>query len=318
MKTIVTLTLNPAIDKNSSVESVAAERKLRCEKPVCQPGGGGLNVSRAVKRLGGESLAVYASGGTLGRMLEDLLEAEKINHRPVRIRGMLRENFIVYERSSSQQYRFGMPGPEMSEKEWRACLEAVTGLDPPGFLVASGSLPPGVPDDFYARLVAAFAGTGTRIIVDASGEPLEKAAEAGVFLLKPNLRELEMLSGEALIHERSGIEDAARGLIQGGKTDYVVVSLGAQGALLVGRDDCLRIPAPTAPIKSKVGAGDSMVAGLVLRLAEGARMNDAAAYGVAAGSAAVMTPGTELCRKVDADRLYRDMLGGWPDKKANS
>jgi 6-phosphofructokinase 2 len=305
MQTIATLTMNPAIDKNSSVEQVIPEWKLRCKPPGHEPGGGGINVSRAIHRLDGQSVALYTAGGATGQMLQELLGYEGIiNHRPIQIENLTRQNLTVLEESSGRQYRFAMPGPMLRDAEWRQCLDEVAILEPKtGYIVASGSLPPGAPNDFYARMASIAKEMGSRVIVDTSGEPLRLAAREGVYLLKPNLRELRQLAGRDLEDEAQQ-EAAAREIVESGQAEVVVVSLGAAGALLVSAAGQERLRSPTVPIRSRVGAGDSMVAGIVLALARGASLSDAVRYGVAAGAAAVMTPGTELCRREDVERLY--------------
>ncbi|NLX05907.1 MAG: 1-phosphofructokinase family hexose kinase [Phycisphaerae bacterium] len=302
---IATLTMNPTIDISTSTGQLVAERKLRCERPRYDPGGGGINVSRAIRKLDGESLAVFPAGGTTGQMLRELLERQQLRHVAVPTSGRTRENFTVYEESSGQQYRFVLPGPPLSEQEWRRCLYELSYLDPqPEYLVASGSLPPGAPDDFYRLTVRLAKEHRIRIIVDSSGIALRHAVEEGVFLVKPNLNELRDLTGDEL-RDESQQEEAAHDLVDSGKAEHVVVSLGAAGVLYVGRDQRRRIRAPTVRIQSKVGAGDSTVAGVVLALARGMEMLEAVRFGVAAGSAAVMTAGTELCDKDDTERLYR-------------
>ena len=307
MSPIVTLTLNPAIDKNTSIDRVVPEDKLRCESPTREPGGGGLNVSRVVQRLGGESSAFYTAGGPTGSMLEGLLDEEDLDHTPLPTDDWTRENLIVSETSTDRQYRFGMPGPTLTADELEACLDALRTLDPaPDYLVASGSLPPGVPDDTYARVAEAAHTLNARAILDTSGTALRKARTAGWYLLKPNLRELEHLAGRALETEPEQ-RDAAREFIDRGWCQVVVLSLGAAGALLITADRTKHVRSPTVPIKSRVGAGDSMVAGLTLALARKLELIDAVRFGVAAGAAAVMTPGTELCRRPDTERLFEQM-----------
>jgi 6-phosphofructokinase 2 len=309
VKSIVTLTVNPTVDINTSVGQVVPERKLRCDAPRREPGGGGVNVARAVRRLGGEATALYLAGGPSGDMLVGLLDDEELAHRRIPIEGWTRENVIVYEEASTLQYRFGMPGPHVDEAEWRACLEALAALEPaPDYLVASGSLPPGVPADFFAHVAEAAAGLGARLIVDTSGEALRRAAETGAYLLKPNLRELQELAGEELGGEQEQL-DAARRLVDGGAVGVLVISLGAGGAVVVTPDHSEHIRTPTVPIRSKVGAGDSMVAGITVALAREWDLVEAARFGVAAGAAAVMTEGTELCRRDDTERLYAQMTG---------
>jgi len=310
MKRIATLTVNPAIDKYTTVDRVRPDRKLRCERPTREPGGGGLNVSRAVQRLGGEATALYMAGGPTGDILRDLLDAEGIPQHVLPIAGWTRENLIVNEEGSEQQYRFGMPGPEVSEEEKDRCLEALRELDPaPDLLVASGSLSPGLPEDFLGQVAEVAAEIDARFIVDTSGEPLRHAVEAGAFLLKPNTSELEDLAGKALETEKAQ-EEAARRFIEEGCCQVIVLSLGSGGAVMFTGERTEHIRAPTVPIRSKVGAGDSMVGGIVLGLARGMELPDAVRFGVAAGAAAVMTEGTELCRREDTERLFEEIRRG--------
>jgi 6-phosphofructokinase 2 len=307
MDGIVTLTMNPSVDKYATVDHVTPDRKLRCSKPRHDPGGGGINVSRAIHTLGGKAAAVYPAGGPLGKMLRALLDEEGIEQRPVSIQGLTRQNFAVMEKSSDRQYRFGMPGPELSDEELKRCLNEVESIcSGCTYLVASGSLPPGAPADFYGRVARVAKDRGVRLIVDTSGEPLRHASNVGVFLLKPNLRELSHLAGRDLESESEQYE-AARAIIDRSGTEVVVISLGAGGAVLVTADRNLEIRAPTVRIRSKVGAGDSMLGGITLAMARGDSLDDAVRLGVAAGAAAVMTPGTELCTREDTERLYEGL-----------
>ncbi|MHB9075324.1 MAG: 1-phosphofructokinase family hexose kinase [Desulfobaccales bacterium] len=305
---IATLTMNPAIDKSSAVTQVVAEWKLRCDPPEYEPGGGGIDVSRALRKLGGDSMAFYPAGGLAGRMLSDLLEREGLQHRSMSIAGVTRENFTVLEKSTGQQYRFGMPGPTLQEEEWRRCLEEISCLlAQVDYLVASGRLPPGVPADFYGQLAKLAKEQNTRLIVDTSGEALRLAVEEGVFLIKPNLPEFTELTGQERVDEKQE-EHLARELVSTNKCKAVVVSLGAAGVLVASAEGVERVRAPLVPIKSKVGAGDSTVAGIVLALARGQSWQEAIRFGVAAGAAAVMTPGTELCCREDVERLYEQIM----------
>ena len=307
MPPIVTLTMNPAIDENSSVEYVFSEVKLRCRTPSLEPGGGGINVARAVARLGGEALAVYAAGGPSGELLRQLLDQEGVPQLPVAIGEWTRRNVNVREDATGRQYRFVFPGPSLTESEWRSCLEALRAIrPPPGFLIASGSLPPGVPLDFYARVACLARELETRFVLDASGEPLRLAVEEGVFLVKPSLREFQQLTGVGAQTE-SILAGAARLLIERGRCEAVVLSLGEGGALWVSAAREERLGAPAVPVASTVGAGDAMVAGIVVSLAGGRPLHEAVRFGVAAGAAAVMNPGTQLCRREDAERLFEEM-----------
>ena len=305
MQKIVTLTLNPALDVATRVSSVAPEIKLRCAAPAIHPGGGGINVARAIHYLGGQALAVHAAGGHNGALIRQLLDAEAIDNLPVPIRDQTRQSFAAYEESTGLQYRFSLPGPQLSQAEWRACLASAFDQDP-DYLVVSGSLPPGLPDAFFSQLTRHARQRSVRVIVDSAAPSLLQTPDLGVYLLKPNLRELSLFAGEKL-RDEAHIQSAARRLISEGATQALVVSMGGAGAALITRERYLHLRAPIVKPLSKVGAGDSMVAGITLRLAQGAGLDEALRYGIAAGSAAVMTSGSELCRRADADRLYQQI-----------
>ncbi len=304
---ILTVTMNPSIDISASTDKVVPIRKLRCADVRRDPGGGGINVARVLKRLGGHCRALYPAGGSSGQLLHRLLEDEGIASLPVEIAADTREGFTVRDEATGDQYRFILPGASMCEADWRACLDRVAAIaGPQDYIVASGSLPPGVPDDFYARLAQIAASKGAHVILDTSGPPLAAALEAGVYLVKPNLRELRDLSARPLDRE-SDWASAADRLIRSGKAEIVALTLGDQGALLVSRSARLRARALAVRIASAVGAGDSFLAAMVWRLSSGGSLPEAFRYGVAAGTAALLTPGTELSRKADTDRLYEDV-----------
>jgi 6-phosphofructokinase 2 len=308
MKNIVTFTLNPTVDKNSAVDNVKAEDKLYCDQPVFEPGGGGINVSRAIKKLEGSSLLLYTSGGLTGKKLDKLLAAEDLNKEAVEIEAETRENLIISEKTSNLQYRFGMPGPEISDQECKTIFKKLTDLKPfPDYLVISGSIPEGVSDDIYAEMARLAKKRGAEVIVDVSGAPLRAAVKEGVFLIKPNLGEFQDLIGKEL-QDEDQIKEEALKLIKNKSCQVIIISIGAGGALLVNDQQAEFKRPPTVPIRSNVGAGDSMVAGTVLSLARGDSLKNSFYYGLAAGSAAVMTPGTELCTKEDTDRLFKKMI----------
>ena len=305
MEKIVTLTMNPALDIGTRIHSVAPEIKLRCAAPQFHPGGGGINVSRAIRFLGGESTAVFACGGHIGAMMARLLDDEGIANCPIPIAGITRESFAVYEESTRLQYRFNMPGPALEADEWIACLERVFDLSP-AYIVASGSLPQGVPAEFYGEITRYARQYDIRVIVDTAGDALHRTFGKGVYLMKPNLHELELFAGEKL-RDEAHVGEIARRLIAEGLAEIMVVSMGAAGAALIAEGEYVHLRAPLVNIQSRVGAGDSMVGGLVMGLADGRSLLDAVRFGIAAGSAAVMTAGTELCRREDAYRLYEQI-----------
>ena len=303
MGKIVTVTLNPCIDKSTSVGAMAPEKKLRCEAPKFEPGGGGINVARAIKKIGGEALGLYTSGGHSGIFLDQLLQAAGVPTKIIKTQNYTRENLIVLETSTNNQYRFGMPGPALSEGEWKQCLQMIEEEMDVDFIVASGSLPPGVPTNIYAQIAAIAKKKSAKLIVDTSGKALQDAVDEGIYLLKPNLAELSSLAGREEIHAEL-VDDVAREIIAKGGCEVVVVSLGAAGAMLVSKNEIIQATPPAVKKRSTVGAGDSMVAGIVWSLSRGWDLKDALRYGVATGTAATMNSGTELSRLEDVECLF--------------
>lgn len=304
---ILTLTVNPALDVSTSTERVISGHKLRCGASRLDPGGGGVNVARVVQRLGGQTLAVYTAGGPTGEAYRRLIEAERIPSLVVPIQGSTRQDFTVDETSTGEQYRFVLEGPNLTEPEWQAFLSVVSDAMPAGgYVVASGSLPPGVPADFYAQVARLARGRGVRCIVDASGQALSEALTEGIFLVKPSLRELSAHIGSALDSEQSQLE-AASTLVSRGNAEYVALTLGASGAVLASRSGVVRLPVPSVEVVSAVGADDSFLGAFVLRLAQGRPVERAFRAAVAAGCATVMTPATELCHRSDVERLEAEL-----------
>jgi 6-phosphofructokinase 2 len=310
MKPIVTLTLNPAIDASCEAEKVRPIHKIRTSNERYEPGGGGINVAHVVRELGGQALAVYCAGGLTGRAFDDMVAAIGLARRVIPIEGMTRVSHTVYERSTGQEYRFVPEGPEIHEAEWQAVLAEIERLEA-DYLVTSGSLPPGVPVDFYARIARSVQARGGRFVLDAADAPLRRALEVGAYVIKPNLGELERLTGKDLAGPLEQ-EAAALQLVEDGCAEIVTVSLGAEGALLATAEGTLRLRTPELKPKSAVGAGDSFVGAMTLGLAQGRTPKDAFALALAAGTAAVLTMGTGLCRRPDVQRIYRQIRSQEP------
>jgi 6-phosphofructokinase 2 len=254
-KYIVTLTINPAIDKSTSIDRVVAEHKMRCKNPVYEPGGGGINVSRAIKKLGRDSIAVCTAGGHTGRLLEALLLKEEIRHRLIPVVEWTRESLAVFEEATGLQYRFNMEGPVLRDTEWEETIKTVRQEEPtPDYIVGSGLLPPGVPQDFYARLSQTGRDLGARVIIDTSGEPLRLALQGHPFMIKPNLRELSMIAGRELqgTTEQSRV---AMEIVANGQCDVVVVSLGEEGQSISNSDRRAAIKSPESASAKQGGCG---------------------------------------------------------------
>ncbi len=307
MPSIITVTFNPANDKSTTITSLFPERKMVCTPPVFEPGGGGINVARAIKKLGGRATAIYLAGGYSGKFLTQLLESDEIPSIVIETRQHTRENMIVLDTSTNLQYRFGMPGPKIYENEWQQVLSEIEKINDAEFIVASGSLPDGVPTNIFARIADIAKRKNAKFIVDTSGEALKDAVNEGVYLLKPNLGELSSLAGK---NELNGNEviDVARDLINKGRCEVIVVSMGAAGAMLITKNETQQIIPPLVKRTSTVGAGDSMVAGIVLSLSRQKPLLEAVQYGVACGTAATLNSGTQLCKLEDVDKLFAEII----------
>jgi 6-phosphofructokinase 2 len=300
---IVTLTINPAIDIFVNVARVEPTAKLRASAPKRDPGGGGINVARVAHRLGASVAAIYPTGGALGKLLQRLVEREGIDSIVTPSHVETRENFTAYDESTGEQYRFVLPGSALHRPEWEAMLDKLAGLsEKPRYVVASGSVPPGVPDDIYAKVARIARELGAAVVIDSSGASLRAALAEGVTLVKPNLNEFNDFAGAKLDDDDTRIA-ACRKLIDSGATEMVALTLGEDGALLVTKRQVLRAKPMHIEVVSAVGAGDSFVGGLVASLAKGRSLEEAFRVAVAAASAAVMSPGTELCRESEVERL---------------
>jgi len=307
MTNIVTLTMNPALDIATSTDRIVPDHKLRCETPRYDAGGGGINVARAVHALGMDALAVFPAGGAAGELIDHLLNEEGVDHGIVAISGFTRESLNIVERESGKQFRFILPGPEIGPADQQRCLDALAAAAADAtYIIASGSLPMGVPDDFYKCVAQLAAARGKRLVLDTSGAALRKAG-SGIYLLKPSLTELADLVGRPICSEHEE-NQAARELIERNYCEIAVVSLGARGAVLASKEAVHRLPAVEISAKGGVGAGDSMLAGIIVGLNRGLSLVEAVRFGIAAGAAASLATGTQLCRLSDVERLYQGLL----------
>src|SRR5690606_26389954 len=302
---ILTVTLNPALDLATSAEVVRPGPKLRCEEPRADPGGGGINVSRMIQRLGGQARAFVTLGGATGVRLAGLLEREGIACVPFTGPGETRESLSVTDRTSGGQYRFVMPGPHWTKTRGEAATRAVVRAAGAGAIVVlSGSLPPGLAHDLPATLAARLARRGGRLVLDTSGATLARAAEPPrpVFVLRMDEQEAETLAASRL-KTRGDTADFAEALVRRGAAEVVVIARGADGSVMATREGRWFTKAADVPVRSKAGAGDSFVAAFTLAVARGRTLPRALQEGMAAASAAVMTEATDLARASDVRRL---------------
>ncbi len=306
---VLTLTLNPALDMATTVAAVVPDQKLRCSEPLLDPGGGGLNVSRAIAALGGESLALVALGGLTGDRLAGLIRRESVPFLALTAPGETRQSLTVTDASTGQQYRFMLPGPVWSETDQDRVFLLLRASARQGAIgVISGSQPPGVPVDFPARLARSM--PGLNVVLDTSGAPLREAIAdpiPGLAVLRMDDEEAEACAGRKL-ETRAQSADFASELVLKGVAKQVIIARGADGSVMAEAGRRLFAKAAKVRLVSRVGAGDSFVAGYVLATARGQDSAAALAYGAAAASAAVTTDATQLCHLADVERLLPECV----------
>lgn len=305
-KRVLTITMNPAIDVNTEADEVLTNQKVRCEKPVYDPGGGGINVARVLKRLEAEVDAFYLSGGVTGNLLEILVEEEGVSSDRMEITEMTRENTSIVDRSTGEQYRFVMPGPVIQENEWKKALdhikEIVTDYD---IVVGSGSLPPGVPVDFYAQVGKCVLNQGKMYVLDTSGESLIKGVKHGATFIKPNKEEFEELKEET---GASNDDEMIEKLFDLG-IENIIHTEGAKGTKLINKNGVSKFKPPEIEVNSSIGAGDSFVGGLVAGLVKGKDYNESVCYGISTAASTLKSAGTDLCDLNDVQAIHAQLCG---------
>lgn len=265
-------------------------------------GGKGIDVSRAIRHLGGDSMALGFIGGHNGQILVDLLKAEGVTPYFTPISRETRRDIIICQAQRSRQTLLNARGPEVAREEWRSFLAHLRMLDlRDSYVVVGGSLPRGVPVDAYRQIVALVQRRGAKAMLDADGPCLREGMKAKPFAVKPNLNELRRVTGRALTTEEE-ILAAAVALNRRG-VGIVIVSLGRRGLLVVSGAERFRARPPAVKVRSTVGAGDSTVAGFVFRHSAGKALEDCVRFATASGTAATLAPGNQLCQAIDVQRL---------------
>lgn len=307
MSKILTITLNPAVDLATSVAAVVAGPKLRCKPPRVDPGGGGVNVARAICELGGQATAFVAVAGAQGEKLLALLAAENVPTQAVWMRGETRQNLAVIDEGTGAQYRFGLPGEVLTATDGKRILAGISDMvEPGGLVVLSGSVAPGLGDDFPALIQQALAPVTDRLIVDVAGAPLEglvRMPQAPLLMLRIDQKE----AAQVAHHDMKTIDDSvtfAADLVARGVARMVVTGRGPEGSVMVTQNASYLCSAPDVPVRSKVGAGDAFVGAMTLAIARGETEEAALRWGVAAASATVGTEGTALCQLDETRALF--------------
>ncbi|SFU36469.1 1-phosphofructokinase family hexose kinase [Halomonas korlensis] len=305
----MTLCIKPTVDLFCQTERLIDDGKSRCRISSREPGGGGINVARNLHGMGINVLAVLTAGGATGKQLREMLESNKIPFRCFDIEDDTCQSIGVTETSTGKMYHLVFPGQQLSEPEWQNCLVYVTSLDPwPEYLILSGSLPEGVPDDFYGRIAMDAKGKGIRIVLDTSGRALAAPLKAGVYLAKLNRGEFADSGYAGSLDDYQSMLAAMAEMVANGMAEALIVTLDAEGALLASRDgDSLHVRPPATKVVSHVGAGDSFVSLLVYQLYQGKSLAEAYRYGVAAAAAKVQIPGNYLADMELVENIYQQI-----------
>jgi len=299
---IATVTLNPSLDKIVTVEELVVDEANRWTSLRRDPGGKGINVSRVVHELGGETIAYGFIGGIDGETLKQLLQQQGVPFGFTPIKGEIRSNFIITDLKTRRQTRIDAPGPNISRDELGKLIDKITRIKPkPDFLVLAGSVPPGVPADIYRQLIEKAKESGIKTVLDSDNKWLKEGIKAKPHVIKPNVHEAEELL-EVQLRDEVAIIEAVKTLVSKG-IEVAAISRGKDGLIVATKEKVLKVTSPQVEVRSTVGAGDSAIAGLVLKLSQGHGIEEASQWAAAAGTAATLTPGTELCRREDVERL---------------
>lgn len=299
---IYTVTLNPALDKTVEIPGMALDTVNRITEMRTDPGGKGINVSKVIAKLGGESCAVGILGGGSGKMLEKLLEGEPFATRFRFVDGQTRTNLKIIDREGHTNTDINEPGLTVTDADLDALLhELLAELRPGDIVVLAGSLPKGAPQDTYRTWTAACKKAGARVFLDADGALLAEGLKAAPYLIKPNDDELSRLAGKKL-ETLEELTAEGRRLLERG-IERVVISLGGRGALYLRKGSTIYAEGLKVPVGSTVGAGDSVVAALAYAEAQGLSEEEAIRLSTAAGAANVMCSGTQAAEREAVEAL---------------
>ena len=299
---IATITLNPSLDQHITVDGLVIDGTNRWSRLHRYAGGKGIDVSRAIHEMEGRTIAYGFIGGPVGRAVEILLDEEDVPVSFTPIHRETRTNFIITDSKTGRQTRIDAPGPRISRDEFERFQRKMLRIRPsPDLIVMGGSLPPGIPSDVYYSMITEAKTFGVRAILDSESQWLIEGIKAKPYLIKPNVTEAEGLLGRELPDEDAIIK-AALDIVDMG-VEIAVISRGRDGIIAATDKEVLKAVPPEVKEKSAVGAGDCTIAGLALKLANEESLSKACRLAVALGTAAVLTPGTELARKADVVEL---------------
>ncbi|MBN1689390.1 MAG: 1-phosphofructokinase [Dehalococcoidia bacterium] len=299
---IATVTLNPSLDRHVAVENLVLDDTNRWVSMTYEPGGKGINVSRAICQMGGETKAYGLVGGDDGEVLKRLLKGNDIPCDFTSIHNDIRSNFIITDLKTHRQTRISAPGPQVAPGELKKLVDRISSIRPrPSHMVFAGSVPPGVPDDIYFELIIRMKSLDIITVLDSADRWLKEGFKARPDIIKPNVREAQGLM-EVELKEEEDIIYAAKTIVSSG-IKIACISRGREGMIIADKKEVLKVIPPDVEVLSTVGAGDSTVAALILKLSQGGTLEEAARLAIAAGTATTLTAGTELCHKIDVDSI---------------
>jgi 6-phosphofructokinase 2 len=302
---IYTVTLNPSLDRIVEVEELVYDDVNRITDEKSRPGGKGIDVSRVIKGLGGESVALGFAGGYGGMELEGELINEGMVCDFTSISGSTRSNVIVYQKKKKLQTLLSTSSPEVGPLEVFALLQKIKEVPRGSFLVMSGSAPVGVDESFCAQVITALREKDIKVVIDADEDVLKKGVNARPYLMKPNIHEFGRLV-EKNLTEVDEVIECAKPYLE--SVEYIVVSMGPKGAVGISREDIFHMIPPKVKVRSSVGAGDALVGGLVFALNSKETFREALHLGVACGTASTLNPGTNQCVKEDVVAIKKDVI----------
>lgn len=302
---IFTLTMNPCLDRYIYVNSLIPDDTIRVKKTKDYPAGKGIDVSRVIKELDGISIAITLLGGETGEKLEKMLDKEGVIYSSIRVENETRMNIILETKEG--QYRLSMPGARIKKRKLEVVFEMLDALVRPNdIVVISGSLPKGVKPEIYFEIIKLLKEKKSYVYFDSDGEKLRLGIKAGPDVIKPNKYEFSRLIDKEIDeNDLNTLVREGRNVIKRYGLKEILLTLGSKGSLLITDEEAYYSLPVNVPVKSAVGAGDSFLAAYVLKRSEKVSVIEAFNWANAAGNAAVMTPGTELCRKDDVLNLLK-------------
>jgi 1-phosphofructokinase len=303
---IITVTLNPALDKTIEIDEFKIGSVNRIVATRVDAGGKGINVSKVIKELQQESIALGFLGGSSGNHIKSYLDDLDINNDFIFVKGETRTNIKIIDRVNNTHTDINENGPSLGLEDITKIKEKIMKYcKQDSLVVISGSVPSEVQGDIYSEIIKDIKSKGGKVILDADGELLIQGIKAGPYMVKPNIEELEKAFGISIDNQEEVIEVAKRILAYGVK--YVVISQGSEGSIFISQDKVAKVPGIKVEVKSTVGAGDSMVAALAIALEQDYSFEEAIKLACATSTANVMTEGTQTGRFIDIEKLKKEI-----------